>query len=27
VPFLLGDAIKLIIAGVAAPAVWRLVRR
>jgi len=27
VPFLLGDAIKLIIAGVAAPAVWHLVKR
>ena len=27
VPFLIGDAIKLIIAGVAAPAVWRLVKR
>jgi len=27
VPFLLGDAIKLIIAGVAAPAVWGLVKR
>ena len=27
VPFLIGDAIKLIIAGAAAPAVWRLVKR
>ena len=27
VPFLIGDAIKLIIAGVAAPAVWRLLKR
>ena len=27
VPFLIGDAIKLIIAGAAAPAVWRLLRR
>ena len=27
VPFLIGDAIKLIIAGAAAPAVWRLLKR
>ena len=27
VPFLIGDAIKLIIAGSAAPAVWRLLKR
>ena len=27
VPFLIGDAIKLIIAGAAAPAVWRILKR